>query len=288
MGLECGWRHAEKRWSWVFEDFEKESVESWIWIGWGFGHWVEELSFSDLYWQFDYERLLRIVSLLVSKNRSQKLINTFVPETKESACFRLYMYCVLHMYTCNIQHHVTRPKTERKNNQLNRKAGNATSMCPNHLETRTLLHTDQLWLIHREKSNFLYSFKNSTRKCETMEKSLAFWHAFNIHEWWFAPSFRCIFLICVPRLVWSRPQPTIEHSHGWYTDHSDIVENSSNQFRSHIHWSLFGQKWNWRHTANITPQMTTQLFKDRSRWQLFRKGLYSIFELQSDIESIYR
>ena len=31
MGLEYGWRHAQKRWSWEFEDFEKESVESWIW-----------------------------------------------------------------------------------------------------------------------------------------------------------------------------------------------------------------------------------------------------------------
>ena len=27
MGLECGWRHARKRWSREFEDFEKESVE---------------------------------------------------------------------------------------------------------------------------------------------------------------------------------------------------------------------------------------------------------------------
>ena len=27
MGLECGWRHAQKRWSWEFEVFEKTSVE---------------------------------------------------------------------------------------------------------------------------------------------------------------------------------------------------------------------------------------------------------------------
>ena len=27
MGLECGWRHAQKRWSWEFEDFEKTVVE---------------------------------------------------------------------------------------------------------------------------------------------------------------------------------------------------------------------------------------------------------------------
>ena len=29
MGLECVWRHARKTWSWEFEDFEKEAVESW-------------------------------------------------------------------------------------------------------------------------------------------------------------------------------------------------------------------------------------------------------------------
>ena len=28
---EYGWRHVRKRWSWEFEDFEKESVESWHW-----------------------------------------------------------------------------------------------------------------------------------------------------------------------------------------------------------------------------------------------------------------
>ena len=27
MGLECGWRYARKRWSWEFEDFEKESFK---------------------------------------------------------------------------------------------------------------------------------------------------------------------------------------------------------------------------------------------------------------------
>ena len=26
MGLECGWRHAQKWWSWEFEDFEKMAV----------------------------------------------------------------------------------------------------------------------------------------------------------------------------------------------------------------------------------------------------------------------
>ena len=31
MGMEYELRHARKRWSWEFEDFEKESVESWHW-----------------------------------------------------------------------------------------------------------------------------------------------------------------------------------------------------------------------------------------------------------------
>ena len=30
-GLECEWCYAWKRWSWEFEDFEKESVWSWLW-----------------------------------------------------------------------------------------------------------------------------------------------------------------------------------------------------------------------------------------------------------------
>ena len=30
MRMECGWRQAQKRWSWEFEDFEKVSVESYI------------------------------------------------------------------------------------------------------------------------------------------------------------------------------------------------------------------------------------------------------------------
>ena len=52
IGLECGWRHAGKRWSWEFEDFEKESVEGWHWTiqadSWVLCHWVRELSFLPL------------------------------------------------------------------------------------------------------------------------------------------------------------------------------------------------------------------------------------------------
>ena len=59
MGLECGWRHALKRWSWEFEDFEKKSVGFWplknvvgystvedkSWVFYRWGMWF---SFSDL------------------------------------------------------------------------------------------------------------------------------------------------------------------------------------------------------------------------------------------------
>ena len=31
MWLKREWRYARKRWSWEIEDFEKESVESWLW-----------------------------------------------------------------------------------------------------------------------------------------------------------------------------------------------------------------------------------------------------------------
>ena len=36
IGLECGWRHAQKRWAVNLEDFEKDSVEGrpWCWEVW--------------------------------------------------------------------------------------------------------------------------------------------------------------------------------------------------------------------------------------------------------------
>ena len=46
MGMECGWRHARKRWSWEFENFEKSSVvigllrgELWV-RPWRVGFWL--------------------------------------------------------------------------------------------------------------------------------------------------------------------------------------------------------------------------------------------------------
>ena len=125
MGLECGWRHARKRWSWEFEDFEKESVGSWDWTmeaeNWALCYWVESWIgvVEDVVrvLQISTDRDLNItrcaawlgsdstgfaktlkncVSLLVSKNRSQKLIKPFVPNNRVRlfppafACFRLF------------------------------------------------------------------------------------------------------------------------------------------------------------------------------------------------------
>ena len=49
MGLGCGWRHARKKWSWEFEDFEKSQLK---WDHGGrelsLGHWGMELIFLPL------------------------------------------------------------------------------------------------------------------------------------------------------------------------------------------------------------------------------------------------
>ena len=97
MGLECGWCHAWKRWSWEFEDFEKEAVE------------IERVEFLPLRHRVEFSTVAvtdkffgtrpakmnwdlihykmhvffwgggqqskNCVSLLVLKNRNQKLIN---------------------------------------------------------------------------------------------------------------------------------------------------------------------------------------------------------------------
>ena len=60
MGLECGWRHAQKRWSWEFKDFEKTSVE----IGalrreLGFLPLRHAVEFSDL----DRQRWIEILNI---------------------------------------------------------------------------------------------------------------------------------------------------------------------------------------------------------------------------------
>ena len=102
MGFDCISRHARKGWSCEFEDFEKESVEGWHWTmessSWGFGHWIEVLSFfgsrpTENNWDLKHHEMCRalgmvsivwlrktfknFVSLLGLKNRSHE-INTTV------------------------------------------------------------------------------------------------------------------------------------------------------------------------------------------------------------------
>ena len=128
MGLECGWCHAGKRWSWEFKDFEKESVE----IGperqrfdvMPLSHRVEigtiemRVGFWPLkdivrFFRSPLTKILNItrcavrgggvnivwlaktfknyVSHHVTMDRSQKLIIPFVSETTEFACV-LYLW----------------------------------------------------------------------------------------------------------------------------------------------------------------------------------------------------
>ena len=100
MGLECGWRHARKRWSRGFEDFEKRQLrldnwgERWILTAERCS-WVFRISTDrDLKnhkmhraweWGQDSKNCVSLLSR-VTIDRSQELINAFVPETKESAC----------------------------------------------------------------------------------------------------------------------------------------------------------------------------------------------------------
>ena len=52
MGLECGWRHAQKRWAENLEDFEKESVEfrPWCWEI-GVRPWCWEIGVRPWCWE---------------------------------------------------------------------------------------------------------------------------------------------------------------------------------------------------------------------------------------------
>ena len=124
MVWECGWRHPRKRWSWEFEDFEKTSV--------GFSPLKDVVGYSKVKTRVGsstieaYGQVLPIstdgdlkhnkmqralgwgqhsmvsigfcelcLSPRVAMDRSQKLVNPFVPETTESACFA----CVYVLYT---------------------------------------------------------------------------------------------------------------------------------------------------------------------------------------------
>ena len=48
MVLECGWRHARKRWSLEFEDFEKEAVK--------IGPWKQRIKFLLLRQELNFDR----------------------------------------------------------------------------------------------------------------------------------------------------------------------------------------------------------------------------------------
>ena len=70
MGLESGWRHARNRWSWKFEDFEKESAE--------IGPWKQRVEFStveaaavkffgsrpaEMNWDLKYYKMRRVLGV---------------------------------------------------------------------------------------------------------------------------------------------------------------------------------------------------------------------------------
>ena len=121
MGLECEWRHAQKRWSWEFEDFEKESVGSWLWIMQA-DNWASTIGAENgvLCYRVEFLPLRRVptskdelrsktpwdvpnvgvwlrktfkncVSLLVSKKQSQKLINSSYLNNRVRLCF---VFCI--------------------------------------------------------------------------------------------------------------------------------------------------------------------------------------------------
>ena len=124
MGLECGWCFAQKRWAENLEDLKKNKKHgSWVptivlksWVptmvlrSWGptvmLRSWGPTMVLRIWDWTTRYakcwgvvsivwyERLLRIVSLFVSKKWSLKLMNAFVPEQRNRLCIwvRLYLY----------------------------------------------------------------------------------------------------------------------------------------------------------------------------------------------------
>ena len=130
MRLECGWCHAQKRWSWKVEDFERvvdfstvEGSSSVLRI------WSDQIIFSDLYrqrrieilnttrcaarWGWGQHSRVSIgfeefcLSPCVPKDRNKKLINLFVSETTESACFCICICIVIIDITKLIQHNTT-------------------------------------------------------------------------------------------------------------------------------------------------------------------------------------
>ena len=126
MGQVYGWRHAQKRWAGNLEDFKKRfrlcwEVEFWPWC-WEVGvltveayGWTFQISTGEdglrsktpwdvlnvggdvnIVWL--RKTFKNCVSLFVSKNRSQKLINVFVPEQRSRLCICFEMYFVFDFF----------------------------------------------------------------------------------------------------------------------------------------------------------------------------------------------
>ena len=122
MGQECGWRHARKRLSWEFEEFEKESVESWDWTmvaeSWvsaiearvGFGPLKMYLFFfSDLYRDLKHHKMRRALGM-VSIVRIVPLSSCRRTEIKKL----LYSHNQLYIHICIcMQKHNDAMKTSR-------------------------------------------------------------------------------------------------------------------------------------------------------------------------------
>ena len=115
MGPKWGWRRARKRWSREFDDFEKESVEgrdrtmeaeNWVLCrcggGWDFRISTDrDLKHHKMRRSLGMVSIVRIVflSLSVSKNRSQKLINRSYLNNRVCLCICicLFIYICIHV-----------------------------------------------------------------------------------------------------------------------------------------------------------------------------------------------
>ena len=114
MRLECGWRHARKRWSWEFEDFEKEQLrldhgerelsfyhwgESWIWAVENVVRFfrslpIEILNITRCTARSDRVSIVRIVSLSSCRHGPKPGVNKPVRIRNNRIRLHLYMYSV--------------------------------------------------------------------------------------------------------------------------------------------------------------------------------------------------
>ena len=122
MRLECGWRHAQNRWSWEFKDFEKTSVgystvegESWVFYRWDVRfsfsdddrqRWIEILNITRCTVRWGVVSIVGLplafkncVSFLVSKDQSHKLINCSYPKQQNRPVIAYVYVFVYVLYT---------------------------------------------------------------------------------------------------------------------------------------------------------------------------------------------